>query len=108
MSHHRSYGGSMKGRGYFFSRTSIHLLFLVLVLFSSRDVRATLPQKRVLILYSEDRDHPAHELTDRGIRAAFRLNEQFKVQVYTEYLDVSRFNGPAYAHTFADYLRRKY
>ena len=26
--------------------------------------------KRVLVLYSEDKAHPAHELTDQGIRSA--------------------------------------
>ena len=64
--------------------------------------------KRVLVLYSEDKAHPAHELTDRGIRSAFLSNTLFDVQLYNEYLDVSRFSGPANAHAFADYLRRKY
>ena len=39
------------------------------------------------MLYSEDKAHPAHELTDRGIRAVFRSNKLFDVQLYTEYLD---------------------
>ena len=98
----------MKGKSYLFFRISIHLVFLVLVLFSSRDVSASLPQKRVLILYSEDRDHPAHEITGQGICAIFHSNSLFDVQLHTEYLDLSRFSGPAYAHAFADYLGRKY
>jgi PAS domain S-box-containing protein len=98
----------MKERGYLFFRISIHLVFLVLLLFSSRDVSASLPQKRVLVLYSEDKAHPAHQLTDQGIRSVFRSNTLFDVQLYDEYLDVSRFSGPDYAHAFADYLRRKY
>ena len=64
--------------------------------------------KRVLVLYSEDKAHPAHELTDQGIRSAFRSNTLFDVQLYEEYLDVTRFRGPANAQAFADYLRRKY
>ena len=64
--------------------------------------------KNVLVLYSEDKAHPAHELTDQGIRSAFRSNTLFDVQLYNEYLDVSRFSGPAHAHAFADYLGRKY
>ena len=64
--------------------------------------------KRVLVLYSEDKAHPAHELTERGIRSAFRSNTLFDVQLYDEYLDVSRFGSPANAHAFADYLRQKY
>ncbi len=65
-------------------------------------------KKNVLVLYSEDKAHPAHELTDQGIRSAFRSNTLFDVQLYNEYLDVTRFKGPAIAHAFADYLRRKY
>jgi PAS domain S-box-containing protein len=64
--------------------------------------------KRVLVLYSEDKAHPAHELTDQGIRSAFRSNTLFDVQLYEEYLDVTRFRGPANAQAFADYLRRRY
>jgi hypothetical protein len=64
--------------------------------------------KRVLILYSEDNAHPAHELTDQGILSTFRSNTPFGVQVYKEYLDVTRFSGSANAQAFADYLRRKY
>jgi hypothetical protein len=31
-----------------------------------------------------DREHPAHELTDRGIRSAFKANQTFDIQLYTE------------------------
>ena len=64
--------------------------------------------KQVLVLFSEDRAHPAHELTDQGIRSAFRSNTLFDVQLYSEYLDVTRFSGSANLQAFADYLRRKY
>ncbi len=64
--------------------------------------------KAVLVLYSEDKAHPAHELTDQGIRAAFRSNKLIDVHLYTDYLDVSRFSGPSHARTLADYLHRKY
>lgn len=70
--------------------------------------RPDLPQKQVLILYSEEKAHPAHELTDRGIRAVFQSNKLFDVQLYTEYLDLSRFRGPGHARAMADYLNRKY
>jgi signal transduction histidine kinase len=83
-------------------------LILVLVFTPAFDVRGSLPLKRVLLLYSEDKAHPAHELTDRGIRAVFQSNKLFDVQLYTEYLDLSRFGGPGHVHTMADYLNRKY
>jgi PAS domain S-box-containing protein len=64
--------------------------------------------KRVLVLYSEDKAHPAHGLTDQGIRSIFLSNTRFDIQLYSEYLDASRFSGPIIALAFADYLRRKY
>jgi PAS domain S-box-containing protein len=64
--------------------------------------------KNVLVLYSEEESHPAHELTGRGIRSTFNSNKLFKVRLYNEYLDRSRFKDPAITHAFANYLRRKY
>ena len=84
------------------------LLFLIFGSCSVSFAQSDLSKKNVLILYSEDKAHPAHELTDRGIRSTFRSNKLFEVQLYNEYLDGSRFKDPAITHTFAYYLRRKY
>jgi len=82
------------------------LLFLLVVLpLHAAEPRET---KRVLVLYSEEKDHPAHGITEQGIRSAFRSNKLFDVHLYTEYLDVSRFGGSSHAPAFADYLRHKY
>lgn len=99
-------------------RPILNLLFVVflvsLIWLSSMRAHAQtkpqvdLTQKNVLILYSEDKAHPAHELTDRGIRSAFSSNKLFEVRLYYEYLDGSRFKDPAITHAYADYLRRKY
>jgi hypothetical protein len=64
------------------------LLCLVFLLLLSSSGLASLPKasKRVLLLYSEEKADPAHELTDQGIRAVFRSNKLFDVQLYTEYL----------------------
>jgi hypothetical protein len=85
-------------------------LILMLLLAPAYDAfaSASLPQKRVLVLYSEEKGHPAHELTDQGIRAVFRANKLYDVQLYAEYLGTSRFCGPDHARTETDYLRRKY
>jgi signal transduction histidine kinase len=64
--------------------------------------------KRVLVLYSEDKTLPAHELTDRGIRSVFQSNKLFDVQLLSEYLDVSHFGGVSHARAMIDFLRRKY
>ena len=83
-------------------------LLLLLPLLQPLWARQPIETKRVLVLYSEDKAHPAHELTDQGIRSAFRSNTLFDVHLYNEYLDVSRFSGPAHARAFADNLGRKY
>jgi len=64
--------------------------------------------KRVLVLHSEDKANPAHELTDVGINWSFRSNTLFDVQLYIEYLDGSRFSSPAHTSAMVDYLNRKY
>jgi signal transduction histidine kinase len=85
----------------------IPLGLLLLLLLSSAGLNASTKESRqVLILYSEDKAHPAHELTDQGIRTAFRSNKLFDVKVFSEYLDLSRFKG--HDSATADYLRRKY
>jgi signal transduction histidine kinase len=98
----------MKANGLSSPRITIFLLMLTLFLAPAYAAAASLPQKRVLLLYSEDKAHPAHELTDQGIRATFQSNKLFKVQLYAEYLDLSRFGGSGYAHAMADFLNRKY
>ena len=64
--------------------------------------------KRVLILYSEDKTHPANLMIDQGIEEAFRSKPGFEVQLYSEYLDVSRFRDLPHAQVMADFLKRKY
>ena len=64
--------------------------------------------KRVLILYSDDKSDPAHEVAEQGIREVFRSSQIFDVQLFTEYLDEPRFGDPAHARTMAEFLRRKY
>jgi hypothetical protein len=74
--------------------SGIMLLVFALVLFLPVGGLASSPKepKRVLLLYSQEKADPAHELTDQGIREAFRSNKLFDVRLYTEYLDLGRFS----------------
>ncbi len=81
---------------------------LVLLLFQPSLTAKTTEAKRVLVLYSEDRDHPAHGMTDQGIREGFRTNKFYNVELYNEYLDVARFGDPSQVRATADFLRSKY
>jgi len=64
--------------------------------------------RRVLVLFSEEKGHPAHDLTEHGIIKAFQSDPLFDDTLYIEYLDVSRFPDPSHATMMARYLRRKY
>lgn len=84
--------------------TVLLLIFLVKPAYAE-DPKET---KRILVLYSEDKCHPAHELTERGIRETLDSDKRFNFRLYTEYLDLSRFAGPIHLHNIAEYLVRKY
>lgn len=83
-------------------------IVLILFLGSLLSAGSLREKKRVLAIYSEDKAHPAHELTDRGLRESFQSNKLFDVQLYTEYLDLTQFSDTAHLRTLADYLQRKY
>jgi PAS domain S-box-containing protein len=89
-------------------RLNTAVLLLLLLLVQSLYAAESKETKAVLILYSEDKAHPAHELTDQGIRAVFRSNKLFDVHLYAEYGDLSRFRGSDHTHALADYFHRKY
>jgi PAS domain S-box-containing protein len=84
------------------------ITLLVLLLFQPLSAAKPTEAKRVLVLYSEDRDHPAHQMTDQGIREGFSKNKFFDIELYGEYLDVARFGGPSRARAMADFLRSRY
>ncbi len=70
------------------------------------DVRQT--EKRVVILYSHPHDFPATEVTERGIREAFSREGRIAVQLFSEYLDLSRFRDPAQRAALTDLFRQRY
>ncbi len=91
------------------TRTYLHCSVLLLVLISPPVSAAESKEtKRVLVLYSEGSDNPSQVEIEQAIRAGFRSDKHFEVQVYTEYLDVSRFGDPAHGRAMADFLHRKY
>ncbi len=70
--------------------------------FEARQVR------RVVMLYSGPLDFPATEMTERGIREVFFSSSSFHVQLYSEYLDLSRFRDTRQKEALADLLRQRY
>jgi PAS domain S-box-containing protein len=64
--------------------------------------------KRVLLLHGGEKDTPANEVMDRIIRARLKEGAGRPVEIYTEYLDVSRFPDKKYQQLNSHYLREKY
>ncbi len=89
------------------------LLCIAAVLFHAQALAAeTLPrsgeEKRVVILYSHPHDFPATEMTEKGIREEFTRERRLSVQVFSEYLDLSRFRDPLQRMALADLFRQRY
>jgi signal transduction histidine kinase len=64
--------------------------------------------RSVLAVYSSTRVLPATVEADRSIREVLEDTANGGVELYTEYLDIPRFGGDAYARTMASFLREKY
>ncbi len=89
-------------RTYWFVSPVLLLLLLLQPLYAAERGEV----KRVLVLCSEERDNPGQGEIEQGIREGFHSTKRFDVQLYTEYLDVSRFGDLSNARVMADFLRR--
>jgi hypothetical protein len=93
-------------------RTGIRIVIcsfmLLLLLAPAYDAFASAAKKRVLVLYAEGKELPAHELVDQAIRSAVKSDQTFAIELFTEYLNLSRFKEPRYRETLARFLGDKY
>lgn len=64
--------------------------------------------KRVLILYSYDREEGIFGEFDRALRSELTARAHDRVEFFTEYLDIIRFNSPQHARDEAKLLGEKY
>ena len=64
--------------------------------------------KRVVVLYSAPLDFPATELAERGIREVLLTSTDFQIQLFSEYLDLSRFRDAKQREALAELLRYRY
>ena len=69
---------------------------------------AQVPAKRVLLLYSHEREMPMYAGFDRALRARLQAGVDLPIEFYTEYLDLMRFADPLHRETSVDYFRVKY
>lgn len=66
------------------------------------------PIKRVTVLYSEPLDFPATVMTERGIREVLLGNPSYSIQIFSEYLDLSRFRDVGQREALAGLLQHRY
>ncbi|NLZ16198.1 MAG: sensor histidine kinase [Desulfobulbaceae bacterium] len=66
------------------------------------------PDKRVVVLYSVPHDFPATELVEKGIREVFSQNSLSNVQLFSEYMDLSRFRDAEQRNALAGLLKERY
>jgi len=62
----------------------------------------------VLVLYWDEKDHPANEEFERRFQAAMRSATSGPLEFYSEFLESSRFPGENQSKLLHDYIRQKY
>jgi PAS domain S-box-containing protein len=67
------------------------------------------PKKTVLVLYGEEQLFiPANRVSEQGLMAALSSAHARDVEIFSEYLDLTRFSAAQYGDDFVRYLRTKY
>jgi len=90
------------------SPTALFVLSLVcLSPFSGQGQQLARPL-RVLVLYWDERDHPANVDFESHFQAAMRSAAPGPVEFYSEFLESSRFPGESQSKFLHDYIRQKY
>jgi len=84
------------------------LLLLVAALALAPRAMAADGARHVLILHAYSRFLPAIGAVDSGMRATVRTTAERPVHLYDEFLDMPRFEGPAYSRAVVGYLHEKY
>lgn len=64
--------------------------------------------KKVLVLYWETKDFPGNVSFDQGFQAGMRSEPSNQWELFSEYLDTTRFPGEHQEELLRDYLREKY
>ncbi|KAB2888996.1 MAG: hypothetical protein F9K32_14370 [Desulfobulbaceae bacterium] len=98
-----------------FARSVAHIVLWVATVFlvGRTDVIAaeTDPagdDKRVVILFSQPRDFPATKMVEQGLSEELARETRLSVQLYSEYLDLSRFRDVPQRTALANLLQNRY
>jgi len=80
-------------------------LVLLLVTFVASAQEQT---KKVLVLYWESKDFVGNISFDKGFQTGLFADPSIKYEIFSEYLDTTRFPGERQSELLHDYLREKY
>jgi signal transduction histidine kinase/ABC-type uncharacterized transport system substrate-binding protein len=83
-------------------------LALLLLAVAPAPAGAQAVAKRVLVVYSHEREMAMYAGFDRALRAGLQSGAAQPIEFYTEYLDLMRFAAPLQRQTSVDYFRVKY
>jgi hypothetical protein len=65
-------------------------------------------EKRIVVLFSQPRDFPATKMVEQGLSEELAKENRLSIQLYSEYLDLSRFRDIPQRTALANLLRNRY
>jgi signal transduction histidine kinase len=83
-------------------------LFILLVTLLAPVASAQDATKKVVVLYWESKDFIGNISFDKGFQVGLLADPSSKVEIFSEYLDTTRFPGEHQSELLHDYLREKY
>lgn len=90
-------------------RKALPVVACLLVLFCRSASAAVWEEpKNVLVIYSYKSGQPFHDLVGRSIREIFEGQTRHTIEVFNEYLDISRFPDEHNRQELVRFMRRKY
>jgi signal transduction histidine kinase len=84
------------------------LVLLLCVLCAHAASAQDLPNKRVLLVYTHEREMDLYVSLDRALRSALEGDPGYSVEFFSEYLDLLRFAEPVRSEALLAFLRAKY
>lgn len=104
---------SLKPKRLFISKTSfwkVSIFWILSLCYISPTILPAqeLEHKSILVLYSLGQSFPAIVEWDRGIRSEINSQQDIKITINTEHLDLSRYNDPDYIEKIRDLFVYKY
>ena len=64
-------------------------------------------RKNVLVIYPDSDNRPGIDMFDKALRQSLQSAPE-PIEIYNEFLDVSRFSQDSYQKELAEFLKRKY